>query len=170
MPNVINVFLTLFVGLLIQNVSLEKKLKKSIFTIFVWVILTFVAGTRGLYALGDTDAYYATYIGSMNYSLSGYLETIETDYAFYVINWAFANIGIPWQVFLVLQSAFVLGAVSYWISKNSLNPLLSLLVFECLFLNVWQGSLRQALGMACLLIAYELEKSKNKFLKILAIG
>lgn len=168
MPNVVNVFLTLLSGLILQSTNLGKNHKRQIFLTFVWLILTFVAGTRGLYALGDTDSYYATYIESMRYTLPDYMEIVNVDYGFYLVVWLFANMGIPWQVFLILFSAFVLGTVCYWISVNSLDPLLSMLIFECLFLNIWQGSLRQALGMACLLIAYELVKSDKKLNKICA--
>lgn len=169
MPNIVNVFLTLFSGFILKNTELKKEQKRCIFLIFVWLILTFVAGTRGLYALGDTDAYYATYIGSTKYTLPSYITIINNDYAFYLICWFFANIGLPWQGFLVLHSGFVLGTVCYWVAKNSLDPLLSILIFECLFLNVWQGSLRQALGMACLLIAYELAKNNKPIKKVGAI-
>ena len=169
MPNVVNVFFTLFVGFIIQNIETDEARKRKLFLTVVWIALTLVAGTRGLYALGDTDAYYSTYVGALQYDFITYFGKLEGDYLFYVINWLFSNIGIPWQMFLIIHSGFVLGSFCYWIGKNSEDPLLSMLIFECLFLNVWQGSLRQALGMALLLVAYnklDLAGVKSKLIAI----
>lgn len=169
MPNVINVFLTLFSGIILYNSDLDEDKKNRYFLIFVWIILSFVAGTRGLYALGDTEAYYSTYKGSIGFGLEEYLARIETDHLFYAINWFFSNIGLPWQGYLFLHSSFILGCFCYWIYKNSKDPLFSMIIFECLFLNVWQGSLRQALGMALLLLAYELNKSDLILKKVISV-
>lgn len=155
MPNVVNVFLTLIFGTLIKHLNLTEAEKRTFFLGIVWLLLTFVAGTRGLYALGDTEAYYSTYIMAGQYSFVAYFERLRGDYLFYIINWFFSHCGVPWQTFLLIHSGFVLGVFCSWVGKNSEDPVLSMLIFECLFLQVWQGSLRQALGMALLLLAYD---------------
>ena len=169
MPNVVNVFLTLIFGTLIKHLKLTEAEKRTFFLGIVWLLLTFVAGTRGLYALGDTEAYYSTYLEASRYSLSTYFQLLSTDYLFYLINWFFSNAGVPWQIFLLIHEGFVLGVFCNWIRKYSEDPILSMLVFECLFLNIWQLALRQALGMAFLLLAYDHMNKEGLAEKIRAV-
>ncbi len=163
MPNLINVFITLILGMGLGDRLKDPKWKK-IYLITIWVCLSLVAGFRGLNALSDTEAYYSTYrFETQNYSFTDYLNYTKThDTLYYMTNWLFARAGVPWQLYLTMVSLFVIGSFVYWIYCNSEDVVVSMLIFECLFLNVWQGSLRQAMAMACLLWCYRMFQTERR--------
>lgn len=175
MPNLINVFITLILGMGLGDRLKDTKWKK-IYLVIIWVCLSLVAGFRGLNALSDTVAYYSTYqFETQNYSFTDYLNYTKThDTLYYMTNWIFARAGIPWQLYLTIVSLFVIGSFVYWIYCNSEDVVVSMLIFECLFLNVWQAALRQAMAMACLLWCYRLlqtaRKKRGILLFLVAVG
>lgn len=174
MPNVVNVGLTLLFGALLQASPYGEQQKKKYFLFLVWCCLWFVAGTRGTYALSDTEAYQWTYFWAGKNSLPELVSASGVDILYYLTCWIFAHMGIPWQVFLCLHAAFVIGVFCCWVYRFSKDPLTSMLIFECLFLNVWQGAMRQAMAMACCLIAHILltdgKKRRALMTYLLALG
>lgn len=157
MPNLINVFITLILGMGLGDRLKDPKWKK-IYLIIIWGCLSLVAGFRGLNAISDTASYHWTYqFETRNYSFGEYLVYVKThDTLYYMTNWLFARAGVPWQLYLTMVSLFVIGSFVYWIYSNSEDVVVSMLIFECLFLNVWQAALRQSLAMACLLWCYQM--------------
>ena len=170
MPNLTNVIITIITGLCIQNLPINRRKQKIIFLSIVWVCLTFVAGMRGLYALGDTDSYYYVYMDASKYSLSQYTSTLSSDPLYYMLSWSFARSGIPWQVYLCIVSGFVFAVFECWIYLYSESPLMSMLIFECLFLQVWQGSLRQSIAMALCLLSYISLRNQKRLLGLLLLA
>lgn len=157
MPNVINVFITLIFGIGLGERLQDAKWKK-IYLIVIWLCLSLVAGLRRLDVLNDTDTYHWIYeFGTKNYSFKEYFDLCKThDFLYYMMGWILARASLPWQVYLTTVSLFVIGSFVYWIYCNSEDVVVSMLIFECLFLNVWQGALRQAMAMACLLWCYQM--------------
>lgn len=167
MPYIINVAITVIFGLL-YNASDKDEEKKKRYLIVIWICLSLVAGLRGAYALGDTEGYRSSYLRAASMDFSTFFKTFEIDPGFYYLHWVCSKIGIPWQVYLLLISFFVLGTFCYWVYKNSEDVVASMIIFEAMFLNVWMGSLRQDVAMALLLIALMLEKRGIK--KFFLIG
>lgn len=162
MPNVINVIITAILGLFYKTLNMDERTKKRIYLIVIGVCLSFVSGFRGLYALSDTSAYFSTFKGSLQYTLFEQFHNNIVDFGFYCVTWILAHTGMSWQLYLLLYSAFVFGTVLYWIYDNSQDVVVSLLIFECLFLNVWQCALRQTMAMAMILWVYKLLKCNKR--------
>lgn len=162
MPNAINVFITIFLGGIYRFVDIEEKRKKIIYLFVIGCCLSLVCGLRGLYATSDTEAYYSTFQGCLNIGLLEEIQNNIIDFGFYGTTWILANLGFTWQVYLLMYSFFVMGSFLYWIYDNSQDVVISLLIFECMFLTVWQSALRQTIAMAIILWSYKAIKNNKK--------
>ena len=85
---------------------------------------------------------------------------VEWGYSF--ICWLFAGIGIPFQIFLALESAFCVFCIYHFVDKNSVCFPLSIALiigfglFDYLFIII-----RQTLAFGFLLLAFEQMKKRN---------
>lgn len=84
----------------------------------------------------------------------------EWGYCF--ICWVFVNLGIPFQLFLVFESAFCVFCVFNFVNKNSVNLPLSIAlivgfgVFDYMYIII-----RQTMAFGFLLLSFEYIKKRN---------
>lgn len=84
----------------------------------------------------------------------------EWGYCF--ICWVFVNLGLPFQLFLVFESAFCVFCVFNFVNKNSVNLSLSIAlivgfgVFDYMYIII-----RQTMALGFLLLSFEYIKKRN---------
>lgn len=162
MPQIVSYIFSLVVGLLMPRIRQPNSHSRRNYIIALTVLLTFFYGCRGLYALNDTSSYHWTYTWATNVPFLRYIQTIQTDYLYYLLNWILSNLGIPWQVFLIVQTAFVFGVFGLWVYENSEDPMLSYLMFVSLLAVTWATAIRYAFASAFLLLAYRSFQKSDK--------
>lgn len=131
----------------------KTRIKKIMF--FLWIFMVLVTSFRGLNAIADTSNYYYYYASEpLTTPLKTFFHVHKNEPVYFMLGYFMSNMGIPWQIYLLLHSMFVFGVVLSWLYRYSEMPLLSTLIFESMFMGCYIIAMRYSLGMAFLLLAY----------------
>ncbi len=146
------------------NESEDERKKK--FLIVCGIIMALMIGLRykGV-GSGDTQFYYNNWelMSEVPFSLlSTQLTSVDLEYGYQICVWLLSHI-FPWgQWLLIFTGIFFSFAVCRFTFRNSKNPILSLVLFNCLGLfNFMVQGLRQSIAMSICLFAYEYCKNKK---------
>ena len=125
---------------------------------------------------GDTAFYYNNWemMSRVSWSdLPQKLLSVDLEYGYQISVWFLSHLLSCGQWVLILSGAFFSLSVCLFSYRNSKNPVMSLVVFNCLglFSFMVQG-LRQAIAMSICLFAYEQCKKKHffKFALLVAVA
>ena len=117
---------------------------------------------------GDTAFYYNNWEKMSRVSwndLPRVLQSVDLEYGYQIIVWFLSHLFSDGQWLLIFSGIFFSLSVCLFIYRNSKNPVMSLIVFNCLGLfNFMVQGLRQAIAMSICLFAYE-QCKKNHFFK-----
>ena len=93
------------------------------------------------------------------------LQSVDLEYGYQIIVWFLSHLFSDGQWLLIFSGIFFSLSVCLFTYRNSKNPVMSLMVFNCLGLfNFMVQGLRQAIAMSICLFAYE-QCKKNHFFK-----
>ena len=166
MPHLWALILTVLIGI-IYNFDNRREIHTKIYLFIIWLAITAVGGLRSLDTLTDTTGYHWMYTSLTQYGLADYISYTGYDFAYFTINWICAKIGIPWQLYLLAVEGFVFASVTLWVKKNSRDPIFSMVLFECLYMGIFEMALRQGMGMAFLLLGYDALNDRKKIRAII---
>lgn len=132
--------------------------RRRFIMIFAFLIII-LSGLRNKYVGMDTPNYENMYLSISNSSFSdiynrflsfSFLETDNTaEVGFLLIEKIFQTFGISFQLFLVAIACGFTIPLSKWIYKYSKRPLLSVMIYFCLFFSFFgTTALRQTIAMA----------------------
>ncbi|MGN0023736.1 MAG: EpsG family protein [Elusimicrobiaceae bacterium] len=147
-------YIIIFFLLLLLSISAPKN--KVIFILCI-IALTALAGFRGINIGADTHAYY-DYFRSFYKGYSGHMEPLWN-----CLNFVIAHIGLNFNVFLLLVSAFTLGPIAFVLWKELKNPQFGLFLYYALYAycNSFNG-MRQYLAISWVCLSfYFLYHNKN---------
>lgn len=166
--HVLLISLILLLGLIIRFPSSRSKVNKQI-SIWAGIILFLYAGLRATTVGTDLSTYTSTYIILPNMSFSSLVTSTELivsrDPIFYSFLKILTYISAEPQFMIIITSAIVVLSFSIFIYKNSLNPLMSFIMFIGLrYYSFTLTGIRQALAWSIILFAYQFIKEK-KFIK-----
>lgn len=148
-----------------KSISCDDRRKKK-YIIICGIIMAIMIGFRykGT-GSGDTGFYYSNWemMSEVSWSgLSDVLKRIDLEHGYQISTWFLSHIFPHGQWALILSGAFFSFSVCRFTYKNSKNPLVALMVFNCLgIFNFMVQGLRQAIAMSICLFAYEQCKKKN---------
>lgn len=157
--------------------SLDNEKKKRRYLIICGVIMALMIGLRykGV-GSGDTGFYYRNWESMAGLPLSALpkqLMTVDLEYGYQICVFILSHI-LPWgQWALIISGAFFSVSVCFFICRNCKNPVLALMVFNCLGLfNFMVQGLRQAIAMCICLWAIEQCKNKKpiRFLLLIVLA
>lgn len=160
MPHLYNAILTTIFVIVGCYIRLSKR-NKNVILFLIWILLTLVAGLRSVGTLSDTSAYHWYYTIATTMSFTDFYKMTGFDMFYYALNWISANIGIPWQFFLLTVESFIIGSVVLWAKYNSSDPFFSLLMYECMLLLTFESAIRQGLAIAFILNGYNALNDKK---------
>ena len=89
-------------------------------------------------------------------------QIVYGEWGYCFICWIFVNLGIPFQLFLTIESAFCVFCIFHFVNKNSVNLPLSIAlivgfgIFDYMFIIV-----RQTMALGFLLLSFEAIKKRN---------
>lgn len=151
--------------------------RKKNYIIICGIIMALMIGLRykGV-GSGDTAFYYNNWESMSRVSWSDLpriLQSVDLEYGYQISVWFLSHLLSCGQWVLILSGAFFSFSVCLFTYRNSKNPVMSLMVFNCLglFSFMVQG-LRQAIAMSICLFAYEQCKKKHliKFALLVSIA
>lgn len=171
------VVLALF-GFLPEQYGLRQKNYKG-YIVICGILIALIMGLRTQYTgSGDSIAYCTKFDQMRRYSNFGdYFDKhlassdfLFSETGFYFLTWLLGRIFDDSQVFLFLTSVFTTWAVCRFVSRNSANASISLIVYVCLGLFTFNmNGIRQALAMSVCLFSYEYVKKRKLLPFILLI-
>lgn len=150
-----------------KSINYDDKRKKN-YIIICGIIMALMIGLRykGV-GSGDTAFYYNNWEMMSRTSwndLPRVLQNVDLEYGYQVTVWALSHLFSGGQWLLIFSGAFFSLSVCLFTYRNSKNPVISLMVFNCLGLfNFMVQGLRQAIAMSICLFAYEQCKKKHFF-------
>lgn len=159
------ILLILIVGLIIQFLSPTSKVNKRI-SIWAGINLLIYAGFRATSVGTDLSSYTSSYLMLPNMSFSSLFTStwliVSRDPIFYSFLKILTYISEEPQFMIFITSAVVVLSFSIFIYKNSLNPLMSFIMFIGLrYYSFTLTGLRQAIAWSIILISYQFIKEKK---------
>jgi hypothetical protein len=159
-----------------KSINYDDRRKKN-YIIICGIIMALMIGLRykGV-GSGDTAFYYSNWkmMSRVSWSdLPGILQRVDLEYGYQIIVWFLSHLFSGGQWLLIFSGVFFSLSVCLFTYRNSKNPVISLMVFNCLGLfNFMVQGLRQAIAMSICLFAYEQCKKKHfiKFILLVAIA
>lgn len=154
--------------------SLEKANIRKVYLVICFLAIALMIGLRHFSnGSGDTRFYCVNWIELRETTFSDFkvkLFEIDLEKGYLIAVWIFAHIFKDYQFVMILSGTFFAISVCCFVSKNSKNPIMSLLIFNCIgiFSFLVQG-LRQGIAMCICLFAIEKCKKKQLFKFILLI-
>lgn len=168
--------LILLIGGLVVYFTFPKKIINISLSIYGGIILFLFGAFRATSVGTDVKVYADTYLFLPNISFEEIFKSqtiVSIDPIYYSFLKVLTYINDSPQFMLIIISAIVAVSVSYFIYKNSLNPLLSFLIFICLrYYAFTLTGLRQAVALAIVLVSYKYLKEKKlmKFLFVICLA
>lgn len=146
--------------------------RKRFMMIFAFLIII-LSGLRNKYVGMDTPNYENMYFSISDRSFSdiynrflsfSFLGTENTaEVGFLLIEKIFQTIGLSFQLFLVVIACGFTIPLSKWICKYSKRPLLSVMIYFCLFFSLYgTTALRQTIAMSIAFFGGQVCLRKNK--------
>lgn len=150
---------------------------KKTYLILVGICMTLMIGLRAYTnGSGDTRYYFNLweYFSKMTFAeFVVYSPKLDMEFGYKVTTWVLSQFFADGQWLLFLSGAFISVSVCCFVYKNCENPVLALMVFNCLGLfNFMVQGLRQAIAMCICLWALELCKNRNlvKFVLLVVLA
>ena len=147
-----------------DRISLNNERVRNRYLFFSLLVIVSVIGLRNSSVGADTYAYMLEYNASKNATITGMYFSIKREIGYSLLNLSFSKLNIPWQVFLVLISLFIVAVFISFIRENCL------LSFFPLFLYITIGNfavnmtaLRQSIALSLCLIAYK-KATQSKYI------
>lgn len=170
--HIILILLILIIGLIIKLISSPNKVNKRIST-WAGVNLFFYGALRATTVGTDTFSYTNAYLMLPNLSFASLFTStwliVSRDPIFYSFIKILTYISEEPQFMLIIISAVVAFSFSIFIYKNSINPLLSYIMFIGLrYYSFTLTGLRQAIAWSIILYSYQFIK-EQKFVKFALI-
>lgn len=172
-PAILYVLVELFTG---KSITRNMRTKK-IYLFWAGLCMTLMIGLRApTNGSSDTQYYFSLWEYSSSLSLkdfSSFFSGFDLEAGYKIVTFILSRFFPDGQWLLLFSGMFMSIAVCSFICKNCDNPVLALLVFNCLGLfNFMVQGLRQALAMCICLWALEMCKQRKlvKFLLIVALA
>lgn len=147
-----------------QNSPLEYgearvRINRKRFMVIVSLLFIILSGLRNRYVGIDTPNYEGMYLSISNSSFSDIFHQLLSfsffdandgaEPGYLLIEKILQSIHAPFQIFLVLIACGFTIPLSIWIYKYSKRPLLSVMIYFCLFFSLYgTTALRQTIAMA----------------------
>lgn len=147
----------------------DDKRWKKYYLIICGIIIALMIGLRDK-GVGSSDtAFYFKNWEMMSRvtrnNLPQILKNVDLEYGYQVSVWILSHVFHDGQWALILSGFFFSLSVCIFVYRNSKNPVMSLLIFNCLgIFNFMVQGLRQAIAMSICLFAYEQCKNR-KFIR-----
>lgn len=170
-PVIVWLFMSLMIG---RSATRDDAIKKYYFIVCA-IIMALMIGLR-YRGVGSTDtAFYFRNWEMMSTvalrDLPSVLQSIDLEYGYQVTVWLLSHIFADGQWLLMFTGAFFSISVCMFTYRNSKDPVISFVVFNCLGLfNFMVQGMRQAIAMAICLFAYEQCKKKHFFRFVLLVA
>ena len=159
-----------------KSTNYDDRRKKN-YIIICGIIMALMIGLRYKeVGSGDTAFYYNNWEMMSRVAWSDLpliLQSVDLEYGYQISVWFLSHLFSCGQWVMLLSGAFFSLSVCLFTYRNSKNPVVSLIVFNCLGLfNFMVQGLRQAIAMSICLFAYEQCKKKHlfKFTLLVAIA
>ncbi len=172
-PAILYVLVKLFTN---KSITRNARAKKT-YLLFAGICMTFMIGLRApTNGSGDTMYYFRLweYFSGLSFdAFIAYSNTLDMEIGYKLVTWVLSQFFANGQWLLFFSGMFMSIAVCSFIYKNCRNPMLALVVFNCLGLfNFMVQGLRQAIAMCICLWALELCKQRRfvKFLFLIALA
>lgn len=148
-----------------QDDVLTVKKNKKIIAVCAFATLTILMGCRSLSVGADTYQYYQKYL---SYEING----ANTEFLYQLVNDLFSCLGVPWQVFLLLISAFISYTVIRFVFEFSPDPAFSVLLYMTIgIFSLNMSGIRQSLAITvCLLGLINFIKRRQPLFFLISIG
>lgn len=148
-----------------QKIVFSNSLYIIVFAFFI-LLFWFLTAFRGSYIGNDTEAYLNYYKSIAHYGVNSNYA-IEMGYQYFCL---FLSKITPNPYFLLIVCATICYSICGWyIYKHSNNILFSLVFLFCIAFSCFTNTIRQALAMVIVLIAYSKIKDGKKVLPIILI-
>lgn len=162
------IYYFIIAAIVIECAALHFKEKTDpLYRFFLFADILFISFVVGL---RDYSVGHDTYNYSMIYSrvIKLNFEVLFTTKPYNVLEkgylllmWLFGHISTNPSIFFLAVAIFEFLIVGMWLYKYSQRPLLSLLIFVCMFLTFFLTGIRQNIAMAILLLAYHFLREKK---------
>ena len=155
-----------------KSINYDDRRKKN-YIIICGIIMALIIGLRYKGVGSDDTAFYYNNWEMMSMvswrDFPQILQSVDLEYGYQISVWLLSHL-LSWgQWVLLLSGAFFSLSVCLFTYRNSKNPVMSLIVFNCLGLfNFMVQGLRQAIAMSICLFAYE-QCKKNQFIKFILL-
>ena len=160
-------FISPIVFLIFRKKENSEKLALLITCIAVFLLLALRSKNTGV----DLLPYYNMYEAVKEFSFLDVLKgfsfihknsVLGSEWGYTLFTWIFAKIGLGYQAFLAIQSAFCVFSLYHFISVHSQKPSLSIvLVIAFGLIDYYYCIVRQALAFAILLYCVDFIEKKN---------
>lgn len=172
-PAILYILVTLFTNKSITRNTQAKKM----YLLFAGICMTFMIGLRAP-TNGSRDTLYYfrlwEYFSGLSFdAFLDYSNRLDLEHGYMYVTWVLSQIFANGQWVLFFSGMFMSISVCSFIYKNCRNPIMALVVFNCLGLfNFMVQGLRQAIAMCICLWALELCKQRKlvKFLLLVALA
>lgn len=162
---------------IISKRSTNRDRRRKNYIIICGIIMALMIGLRYKGVGSDDTAFYCNNWEMMSRvswnNLPRILQSVDLEYGYQISVWFLSHCFSEGQWLLILSGAFFSASVCLFTYRNSKNPVMSLMVFNCLGLfNFMVQGLRQAIAMSICLFAYEQCKRRHfsKFALLVTIA
>lgn len=166
--------MVLYIGIIIILILGSFVFRRKGYFIFSVLLLTFFAGLRHpSMGLGDVEnVYYSEYINSKTMSFGDILFSFNSHTSYFLLMKIFTSVDIPFQFFLICNSAFFVVAAEKMMYRYSKDYLLSQIIFVSSAYIFSFALIRQYMAMGFLLLAfpYLLERKPVKYCIFVFLG
>lgn len=169
------VIVWLFMSLINKRSVIHDDAIKKYYYIVCAIIMALMIGLRyrGV-GSADTTFYFRNWEMMSTVSpgdLPRVLQSIDLEYGYQLTVWLLSHVFADGQWLLMFSGVFFSISVCIFTYRNSKDPVISLLVFNCLGLfNFMVQGMRQAIAMSICLFAYEQCKKKHFFKFVLLVA
>lgn len=157
-------FVLIFLISLIYIFSKRYKNGDKVFLFISFLLLTFVSGLRNRCIGVDTNMY-VYFFEHLNTIGFNDLMNLRYEYGFSLFSKIISLLTDNYHIYLLIVSSIINASVLNFISKNSKNKGLSVILFIlCNFYFSYMNIMRQALALSIILFSFEALKKKKKLL------
>ncbi|MGN7763271.1 EpsG family protein [Paenibacillus sp. 22594] len=173
--HILLIVLLLLGGFGVSNIR-DKKFKLKLVVVWSGFVLFLYGALRSINVGTDVNGYSLSYLQLQNISFKEIFlsnTVISRDPFFYYLLKILTYINTDPQFMIVVTTAIVIICLSVFIYKNSVNPLLSFVLFVGLrFYSFTLSGLRQAVAWSIIMLSYNFIKEKKpiKFLILVLIA
>lgn len=174
---VINILLTILLGILLLGISPGKR-KKKIYIALMTLNWTLISGLRGMNVGADTFAYFERFERTKHTSWARlfenfylvYVDSEGKDPGYSVFEKLVQVFTDSYQIYLVVIAALFFVGMAFWIYKYSVDPCLSYLIFSSFLFGFYAlTGLRQTLATVLVVFVGTKLIEKRRFWQFLLV-